>query len=297
MVLKDFSSAKFRVSEKKDADLKKMPAGIEAFYSDEKDYNNLLAQMQSQMLDLQSIISAENRRAVLIIFQGMDTAGKDSAIKHVMSGLNPAAVAVTAFGRPSDEELRHDFLWRTHRWIPASGRIGIFNRSYYEEVTTVRVHPELLDHERLTGEPSKRRTKKLTSELFQSRIKDIVQHESYLARQNIQIIKIFLHVSKKESRQRLLARIETPSKRWKIEESDIKERKFWNDYAKAYEVCLASTSNEKAPWYIVPADDKKNARLIISKILLEHFKAMDPQYPTVSKKKQAELKRFKNELR
>ena len=242
------------------------------------------------MSALQRLHYASNRYAVLLIFQGMDAAGKDGAIRHVMSGVNPQGCQVFSFKQPSAEELEHDFLWRTTRRLPERGRIGIFNRSYYEEVLIVRVHPEML---RSQGLPDGLLDEKA---IWNDRYRSIVDLEAHLHRNGTRIIKFFLHQSKDEQRKRFLERIDDPDKNWKFSLADIEERKLWNDYMQAYEACLSATSTAYAPWYVVPADDKKNARLIVSQIILDTMKELGMSYPTVDKARVEELQDIRKEL-
>jgi PPK2 family polyphosphate:nucleotide phosphotransferase len=235
-----------------------------------------------RMVELQPVLYAENRWSMLLIFQAMDAAGKDSAISHVMSGLNPQGTEVFAFKRPSDEELDHDYLWRTTRALPERGRIGIFNRSYYEEVLVVRVHPEILESQRLP--PSL-----VTRHIWKERFEDINSFERYLSRNGTRILKFFLHVSKEEQRKRLLDRLDQPSKNWKFEIADLGERERWKDYTDAYEEVLSATSTEHAPWFVVPADHKWFMRLVISELIVEALEDLRLAYPKVSKKHLAEL--------
>jgi PPK2 family polyphosphate:nucleotide phosphotransferase len=233
---------------------------------------------------------ADNRYALLLIFQAMDAAGKDGAIKHVMSGINPQGCQVYSFKHPSAEELDHDFLWRTTRDLPERGRIGIFNRSYYEEVLIVRVHPELLAAEGLPDED-------LSGEKFWShRYRSIVDLERHLHRNGTIVVKFFLHISKAEQRRRFLARLDDPSKNWKFSAGDLAERARWKEYMSAYAACLEATSTEEAPWYIVPADDKKNARLIVSQIVLDTLAGLKLRYPVPTKPQLAALKRLRRQL-
>jgi len=233
---------------------------------------------------------AQDRYSLLLIFQAMDAAGKDGAIKHVMSGVNPQGCQVYSFKQPSAEELDHDFLWRTTCRLPERGRIGIFNRSYYEEVLVAKVHPELLATQRLPKEIENGKN------FWEKRYESIADFEKHLIRNGTRVIKFFLHVSAEEQARRFLDRIEEPEKNWKMSLGDIEERKFWNDYMKAYEDCLESTSKKHAPWYVIPADDKKNARLIISQVILEAFDDMELQYPEVSDAHREELLRIKGDL-
>ena len=239
---------------------------------------------------LQKLHYASNRYALLLILQGMDSAGKDGVIAHVMSGVNQQGCDVSSFKQPSAEELQHDFLWRTTRRLPERGRIGIFNRSYYEEVLVVRVHPELLRNQGLSDELRDQKT------LWEDRYRSIVDSERHLYCNRTRIVKIFLHLSKEEQRKRFLARLDDPRKNWKFSLADIHERKYWKDYMTAYEACLGATSTRYAPWYVVPADDKKNARLIISRILLDAFEDLKLKNPTLSAKRRAEFQSFRKLL-
>jgi PPK2 family polyphosphate:nucleotide phosphotransferase len=275
----------FRVREGKKIKLKKWPTEVTPYYSSEKELKKTLGERTEELSDLQSLLYASNRYAVLLIFQGMDAAGKDSAIKHVMSGVDPQGCQVFSFKQPSQEELEHDFLWRTTRCLPERGRIGIFNRSYYEEVLVVRVHPELLRNEGLPGGALDDKT------IWRDRYESIRNLEAHLHRNATQIVKFFLHLSKEEQRKRFLARIDEPDKNWKFSKADLEERERWRDYMKAYEWCLSATSTSHSPWYVVPADDKKNARLIISRIILDTLKSLKMEYPKVSEEQELRLLR------
>ena len=236
-----------------------------------------------KMSDMQSRLYASNRYAVLLIFQAMDAAGKDSAIKHVMSGVNPQGCQVFSFKHPGLEELDHDFLWRTLRCLPERGRIGIFNRSSYEEVLVVRVHPELLDAERLPDVGPDKKS------IWRQRYRSIVDLEAHLHRNGTRVVKFFLHLSKEEQRRRFLARIDEPDKNWKFSSADVKEREYWNDYMKAYAACVSATTSRNSPWYVVPADDKANTWLIISQIILETLEELKLDYPKSGKGHRKEL--------
>jgi PPK2 family polyphosphate:nucleotide phosphotransferase len=231
----------------------------------------------------QQLHYASGRYAVLLIFQGMDSAGKDGAIRHVMSGVNPEGCEVYSFKQPSAEELKHDFLWRTTCRLPERGRIGIFNRSYYEEVLVTRVHPEILNTQNL---PKHSRDDK---HFWRDRYRSIVELEAHLHRNGTQVIKFFLHLSKKEQEKRFLERIDEPDKNWKFSSSDIHERKYWPHYMQAYAHCLAETSTRHAPWYAIPADDKENARLIVSQILMDAFDDLKMAYPKSNPKRRRQL--------
>ncbi len=274
----------------KKVDLDKWPTLVKPVYKSKKEYNKLLQDQVEELSSLQRLHYASNRYAVLLIFQAMDAAGKDGAIRHVMSGVNPQGCQVFSFKHPSAAELDHDFLWRTTRSLPERGRIGIFNRSYYEEVLIVRVHPEILRTEGLPDELLDEDT------VWQGRYRSIVDLESHLHRNGTRIIKFFLHLSKEEQRKRFLERIDEPDKNWKFSIADVEERKFWKHYMKAYEACLSATSTKDAPWYVVPADDKENARLIISEIILEVFDTLKLAYPVPSAKRRRELSSIRKRL-
>lgn len=280
----------FRVREGEKVRLKKWPTRIKPIYESREQYQELLAEHVKQLSSLQERHYASNRYAVLLIFQAMDAAGKDGAIRHVMSGVNPQGCQVFSFKHPSATELEHDFLWRTTQCLPERGRIGIFNRSYYEEVLIVRVHPEILRGEGLPDELRDEDT------LWQARYRSIVDLERHLRRNGTRIIKFFLHLSKEEQRKRLIERIDEPTKHWKLSLADIEERKLWKHYMKAYEACLTATSTRAAPWYIVPADDKQNARLIVSQIILDAFNRLKLGYPRLSSKRQRELQAIRKTL-
>ena len=280
----------FQVREGEKVNLEKWPTRVEPVYKSKKKYHKLLEEQVEELSSLQRLHYASNRHAVLLIFQAMDAAGKDGAIRHVMSGVNPQGCQVFSFKEPSTEELEHDFLWRTTRRLPERGRIGIFNRSYYEEVLIVRVHPEIL---RGQGLPDGLLVKQA---IWRERYRSIVDLEAHLHRNGTRIIKFFLHLSAEEQRKRFLDRIDEPEKNWKFSMADIKERKFWKQYMQAYEACLSATSTEIIPWYVVPADDKKNARLIISQIILDTFKALKMSYPETDEKRQQELLSIRDRL-
>jgi len=280
----------FRVREGDKVKLKKWPTVVKPVYRSKKDYEKLLAEHVAQLSALQQLQYASNTYALLLIFQAMDAAGKDGAIKHVMSGVNPQGCQVFSFRHPSAEELEHDFLWRTTQCLPERGRIGIFNRSYYEEVLIVRVHPEILAGEGLPDDLLDGKS------LWKERYRSIVDMEEHLTRNGTRIIKFFLHLSKEEQRKRFLDRIDDPDKNWKFSLADITERKFWNDYMKAYEECMSATSTRSAPWYVVPADDKENARLIVSRIIVGTLEALRMTYPKTNAKRRKELQSIRKQL-
>ena len=283
-------SKEFRVPAGEKVNLKKWPTMVEPVYKSKKKYHKLLEKQVGELSELQRLHYASNRYALLLLFQGMDAGGKDGAIRHVMSGVNPQGCEVFSFKQPSSEELEHDFLWRTTRRLPERGRIGIFNRSYYEEVLIVRVHPEILISQRLPDELPDAKT------IWKDRYRSIVDLEDHLHRNGTRVIKFFLHLSKDEQRERFLARIDEPDKNWKFSLADVHERKFWPLYMQAYEACLSATSTVTAPWYVVPADDKKNARLIISQIILDAFNELEMAYPKTTAKRRQELKSIRKQL-
>ena len=273
----------FRVREGDKVNLKKWPTQVDPIYDSKEQYQKLLGEHVAELSSQQQLLYASNRHAVLLIFQAMDAAGKDGAIKHVMSGVNPQGCQVYSFKHPSAEEIQHDFLWRTTRSLPERGKIGIFNRSYYEEVLISRVHPEILHAEQIPESLLDKKT------VWEGRYRSIVGLENHLHRNGTRIIKFFLHLSKEEQRKRFLARLEKPEKYWKFNLGDIQEREYWTDYRKAYEACLSATSTQTAPWYVIPADNKKDTRLIISEILLDTLKELKMNYPRPDKERQKEL--------
>jgi len=281
---------RFRIREDEKVDLKKRPTRVDPVYDSKDEYKKILHGHIDRLSDLQQLLYAANSYAVLLIFQAMDAAGKDGVIRHVMSGINPQGCQVVSFKHPSPLELQHDFLWRTTRDLPERGRIGIFNRSYYEEVLIVRVHKEILASENLPDLP--RSNDKIWKERFQS----ITGLEQHLHWNGTRIVKFFLHLSKDEQRKRFLARIDDPEKNWKFGAADIEERKYWKDYMKAYAACLGATSTEEAPWYVVPADDKENARLIVSQVILDTLEGLKMSYPTTSEERRRELQSIREQL-
>jgi PPK2 family polyphosphate:nucleotide phosphotransferase len=283
-------SKDFRVRPGEKVDLRKWPTIVKPFYKSKKQYQKLLEKHVEELSSLQQLHYASNRYALLLIFQGIDSAGKDGAIRHVMSGVNPQGCEVFSFKQPSAEELEHEFLWRTTYRLPERGRIGIFNRSYYEEVLVVRVHPEILRNE---GLPKGLRDEK---NIWKERYCSIVDLEEHLHRNGTLIIKFFLHLSKNEQRKRFLERIDEPDKNWKFSLSDVHERKYWKDYTAAFEACLQATSTRHAPWYVVPADDKENARLIVSQIVIDAFNDLKMAYPKTTPKRRRELKSIRRLL-
>ena len=283
-------SKEFRIHDGDHVDLGKWPTRVEPVYASKDEYEKILREHVEKLSKLQRLLYACERHALLLIFQGMDASGKDGAIRHVMSGINPQGCEVFSFKQPSSSELKHDFLWRAVRDLPERGRIGIFNRSYYEETLIVRVHPELLQGE---GLPDPHDDDKA---FWKDRFRSIVDLEHHLHVNRTRIVKFFLHLSEDEQKQRFLARIDDPEKNWKFSLSDVEERKFWKHYMKAYEHCLAATSTKKTPWYVVPADDKENARLIVSQIILDTLESLDMSYPEVSEARQQEMLEIRHQL-
>ena len=280
----------FRVRPGEKVALKEWPTMVKPFYKSEKQYRRLLEEHVAELSSRQRLYYASKRYAMLLIFQAMDAAGKDGAIRHVMSGVNPQGCQVFNFKQPSADELEHDFLWRTTCKLPERGEIGIFNRSYYEEVLVVRVHPEILRSQGLAEELRDEKT------IWEGRYRSMVDLESHLYRNGTRTIKIFLHLSKEEQRKRFLERIDEPEKNWKFSMADIQERGYWKQYMEAYEACLAATSTHHAPWYVVPADDKENARLIVSQIVLDRLNELKMAYPKTTEKRRQELKAIRKML-
>src|SRR5438552_1274071 len=282
------NSDDFRVHAKK-FNIGKQPTSVNRYFKSKREYQEILEEHTKQLSALQSLLYADDRYAVLLIFQAMDAAGKDGAIKHVMSGVNPQGCEVFSFKHPSAVDLDHDFLWRTTVCLPERGRIGIFNRSYYEEVLIVRVHPEILRAQRLP-------TESFDGDIWSGRYRSIVDLEEHLHRNGTRIVKFFLHISKEEQRKRFLERIDQPEKNWKFSEADMKERELWKDYMQAYEDCMRATSTRTSPWYVVPADDKRNARLIISQIVVDTLQSLQLTYPKTDKNRLKELRSLRKQL-
>jgi PPK2 family polyphosphate:nucleotide phosphotransferase len=280
----------FRLREGDKVNLRKWPTRIDPLYKSKAQYKKLLEEHVKQLSAMQQLHYSTNRHALLILVQAMDAAGKDGVIRHVMSGVNPQGCQVFSFKSPSASELEHDFLWRTTRALPERGRIGIFNRSYYEEVLVVRVHRGMLRNEGISDAPRR------DAQLWHDRYRSITDLERHLSANGTRIVKFFLHLSKDEQRKRFLARIDEPEKNWKFSLADIRERGYWKQYMKAYEECLAATSTANAPWYIVPADDKESARLIVSTIVLEAFEQFRMHYPKANAKRRRELLAIRKEL-
>ena len=280
---KKINSNDFRVPPGKKVKLKDWPTIVKPFVETKEGYKDVLEGHVKKLSSLQELLYAASQFAVLLIFQGMDGAGKDGSISHVMSGINPEGCDVFSFKQPSAEELKHDFLWRTTCRLPERGKIAIFNRSYYEEVLVVRVHPEILRTQSLPKELADEK------DIWDRRYRSIVDLERHLYHNGTRTVKIFLHLSKDEQRKRFLSRIDEPDKNWKFSLADIHERKYWKKYTEAYEACLQATSTHHSPWYAVPADDKENARLIISQIFLDALSELKMAYPRIDAKRRAEL--------
>ncbi len=264
------------------------PTRIRDIYDNRKEYEKMLSDSIRELDERQNMMYAHNRYGLLVIFQALDAAGKDGTVRHVLSGVNPAGIKVYSFKKPTTKELEHDFMWRTTRELPERGTITIFNRSYYEEVLVVKVHPEILTNVQLLPDELKADVGKV----MKNRYKDIRNFEKYLYRNGIRIVKFFLHISKEEQAERLIERINDPGKNWKFEENDVKERDHWDDYQRAFEDCINETATEKCPWYVIPADDKRNMRLIVGKIIGEELESMDMGYPETSPERAEELTRY-----
>jgi PPK2 family polyphosphate:nucleotide phosphotransferase len=282
--------SKFRVKAGAKVKLKDLPTKTKSICGSEDEYKQVLEGHVKQLAELHDLLYGANKYAVLLVLQGMDTAGKDGVVKHVMSGVNPTGCEVTSFKQPSSEELEHDFLWRSYAKLPRRGTIGIFNRSYYEEVLVVKVHPELLANEGLDERAKK------DEDFWDERYDSIANMEQHLHRNHTRIVKVFLHLSKEEQRQRFLSRIDVADKNWKFSLGDIHERKYWKQYQNAYEDCIRATSTDHGPWYVVPADDKKNARLIVSQILVDTLGGLKMEYPRVTNERRKELQQIRGAL-
>ena len=279
----------FQVAEGQTVDLGTWPTEVPPIYKSKADYEEKLTEQIERLSAAQERLYAVDRYAVLLILQAMDTAGKDGVIRHVLSGINPQGCQVFSFKHPSATELDHDFLWRTTQCLPERGRIGVFNRSYYEEVLIARVHPEILQGEGLPDSL-------VDGKIWKERYRSIVDLEGHLHRNGTRIIKLFLHISKEEQRKRLLARLDDPEKNWKFNEDDIVERGFWPQYMEAYAACFSATSTEHAPWHVIPADDKRNARLIVAHILLKAMDDMHLDFPETTSERRRELQKIRKQL-
>lgn len=284
----EYNTGRYRYDGSRSFSIEETPTRIPDFYENRAEYTAMLAEYVQKMDNLQSMMYAHDRYGLLVIFQALDAAGKDGTIKHVLSGVNPVGVRIHSFKRPTELELSHDYLWRSNRVLPERGTITIFNRSYYEEVLVVKVWPEILtNYQHLPKELTQD-----VDKVFKHRYKDICHLEKYLHRNGIRVVKFFLHVSKEEQGERLIERIKDPSKNWKFEDQDVKERARWDDYMRAYEDCINQTATDEAPWYVIPADDKRNMRLMVGEILVEELEKMDMHYPEVTAERRAELQTF-----
>lgn len=285
--------SRFSVNGKRRFSIAESPTAVESFYSNTDDYRSQMNDCREAIDKLQRLMYAHDRYAMLLVFQAMDAAGKDGTIRSVLSGVNPHGVDVHAFKRPSGLELDHNYMWRTDARMPRRGTIGIFNRSYYEEVLVCRVHPEIVsDFQRVPQEFTKNFPK-----MWKQRYADIRGMEAYNHHNGTRIVKFFLHLSKDEQARRFLSRIERQEKNWKFEEGDIRERGYWDDYQEAYEDCINGTATKKCPWYVVPADDKPNMRLIVSRILLDHLQTLDMDYPEVDAERKANFENYRAQLK
>lgn len=289
---RSINTDEFTFTGKKAVKLDDHKTKLKDVYKNKADYRKLMKSFQRKINDLQRMMYAHDRYSMLLVFQAMDAAGKDGTIRAIMSSVNAHGITVHAFKQPSAEELDHDFLWRTTVRLPQRGRIGIFNRSYYEEVLVVKVHPEIL---RSTQKLPANRTEDL-EELWQQRYASIRGFEKHLWHNGTRVLKFFLHLGRDEQRQRFLDRIDEPNKNWKFSEGDVKERKFWNDYQQAYQDAINATATKNSPWFVVPADDKKNMRLIVAQIILEQLKSLDMEYPEVTPERRDELQQFRKKL-
>jgi PPK2 family polyphosphate:nucleotide phosphotransferase len=284
----DIDLADFRQDGKKTFRIEDAATQIKDLYADKADYQERLAEYREEIDELQSLMYAHNRYGLLLVFQALDAAGKDGTIKHVMSGVNPFGVRIHNFKRPTPLELEHDFLWRTNLVLPERGTIGLFNRSYYEEVLVVKVHPDILtETQRLPHEFTQD-----LDQVWQHRYEAITDFERYLHRNGIRVVKFFLNVSKKEQAKRLIDRIEDPSKNWKFESGDVRERDYWDQYQQAYEEAINATATPHAPWYVIPADDKRTMRLIVSQVVLKTLEDLDMEYPPSDAARQQELSQY-----
>jgi len=285
----EISTADYRVDGSKKIKLADLPNAVDPSYAGKSDYKKQLREGREALDDLQRMMYAHDHHGLLCIFQAMDAAGKDGTIRNVFSGVNPHGISVHPFKRPSEEEIDHEFLWRSQDHLPRRGHISIFNRSYYEEVLVVKVHPEIATkYQRLPAES--------LENLWEGRYASIREHEAHLARNGTRILKFFLNIGKDEQRDRFVARIDEPEKNWKFSEGDVKERGFWDDYQKAYEEAINETASPEAPWYVIPANDKKNMRLIVSKIIREELESLDMSYPEVNEDRRGELALFRENL-
>lgn len=292
MKLKELDLDRFRWDGEYEFDIKDAPSLVDPVYDGKKDYRKKLNKLRSEIDDLQEVMYAQDKYALLTIFQAMDAAGKDGTIRRVFSGVNPHGLQIFAFKKPSDRELDHNFLWRTNTRMPERGRIGVFNRSYYEEVLICRVRPEIITkYQRIPAEHT--RSLKKT---FEQRYEDIANFEQYAHHNGTRVLKFFLNVSADEQRNRFLDRIDNPEKNWKFSSADLKERKLWKKYMTAYEDCINETATPDAPWYVIPADDKLNMRLLVAAVILQSLKGMKLEFPKMPPEEKARLADARKEL-
>lgn len=288
--MKTISPDDFRVRPAKKVDLRRLPTKLKPLCRSKQEFAARLAKQTHELAELQNLLYASDQHALLLVFQAMDAAGKDSAIKHVMSGINPQGCQVYSFKHPSPEELDHDFLWNATRRLPERGHIGIFNRSYYEEVLIVRVHPEILQSQNIPNGLIDDKG------IWKRRYESIVDFERHLHRNGTRILKFFLHLSKDEQRKRFLKRIDDPQKNWKFGTADIQERGYWDEYQSAYEQCLRATSTKTSPWFVIPADDKECAQLLISRAVIDTLKSLKMSYPETNEVRRKELLAIRKQL-
>ncbi len=284
--------AQFRFPQKQPLRLDKLPTKIKDLYTDNQDYKAKLASVRDDINEMQAQMYAHDRHAMLVVFQAMDAAGKDSTIEHVFSGVNPQGVEVHSFKKPSEEELDHDFLWRSTTKLPPRGKIGVFNRSYYEEVLICKVHPEIILKYQRLPEAKTQDMKKL----YEQRYESIADFEKHLARNGTHVVKFFLNVSKKEQAERFLARIEDPAKNWKFNEGDLAEREHWDEYMDAYEETIRRTGSPDSPWYVIPGDSKKNMRLMVAMVIRHEMRKLHLEWPEFPEEARASMERSKKKL-
>ncbi len=285
--------AQFRFPQKRGLNLRRLPTKIDNLYKDTTDYLEKLGKLRDEINEMQVQMFAHNRHAMLVVFQAMDAAGKDSTIENVFSGVNPEGVEVSSFKSPSDEELNHDFLWRTTAKLPPRGKVGVFNRSYYEEVLICKVHAEYLTKYQRMPEACTRDMKRLWRQRYES-IRDLEKH---LVRNGTHVVKFFLNVSRREQAKRFLSRIKDPSKNWKFHEADLEERAHWARYVRAYEDAVNETATERTPWYVIPADNKKNMRILVAMALKAEMKKLQLEWPQFPKEKLAAMSRSERKLK
>jgi PPK2 family polyphosphate:nucleotide phosphotransferase len=283
-------TSKFRVHPGQSVDVTKLPTLLPPAYEDKKDYKKQLQKDVEKLAAIQHKLYAENRQSLLVVLQAMDTGGKDGLIRHVLSGVNPQGCRVYSFGKPSTNELQHDFLWRTTLVLPERGDIGVFNRSYYEEVLVVRVHPAILEGQNLPDDLAHKKS------IWDGRFRSIRDYEKHLEANGTRVLKLFLHISKAEQERRLLSRIDDETKNWKFNAADLDERQAWDDYMKAYSEAISETSTSEVPWYVLPGDDKRNARLYAARIILDTLEDMNPRYPEVTHQQHEALEQSRIEL-